>query len=432
MHGHLAAHLDPLGSEPPGDPALEPERLIPKLTLELQSRIPARLLRTYVEGETLAEQLPHLRETYCGTIAYEIEHISDHEERVWLREAIESGPLSRAALERREARAADAAHGGRGAGDVPPQGVPRAEAVLDRRRRRARADARSRNRPRRRERRARGRDGNGAPRATQRPRARRRLPVRDDPPRVRRRADVRRGRVGSRGRQRRREVPPRRAGRALDEVRRDHRHARREPEPPRSRRPGRRGPHPRRPDRPFDARGSPRSERRDADPDSRRCGVPRAGNRRGDAEPLVPCGLLDRRHAARDHEQPGRVHDGPRRRAVDALRERPCEGIRRADLPRQRRRPRGGDLCRATRDRVSPQVLQRRRHRPRRLPAPRTSRAGRAGLHAAVDGEADRVASARARGVRRAAHRRGRRYAGGSSTSSLRRCRRACELRTSS
>ena len=25
MHGHLAAHLDPLGSEPIGDPALEPE-----------------------------------------------------------------------------------------------------------------------------------------------------------------------------------------------------------------------------------------------------------------------------------------------------------------------------------------------------------------------------------------------------------------------
>ena len=32
MHGHLAARLDPLGSEPPGDPALEPERLVPKLT----------------------------------------------------------------------------------------------------------------------------------------------------------------------------------------------------------------------------------------------------------------------------------------------------------------------------------------------------------------------------------------------------------------
>jgi 2-oxoglutarate dehydrogenase E1 component len=90
-HGHLAARLDPLGSEPPGDPALEPERMVPKLTPELQARIPARLLWTYVEGETLAEALPKLQETYCGTIAYEIEHISDHEERVWLREAIESG-----------------------------------------------------------------------------------------------------------------------------------------------------------------------------------------------------------------------------------------------------------------------------------------------------------------------------------------------------
>ncbi|TML18509.1 MAG: multifunctional oxoglutarate decarboxylase/oxoglutarate dehydrogenase thiamine pyrophosphate-binding subunit/dihydrolipoyllysine-residue succinyltransferase subunit, partial [Actinobacteria bacterium] len=91
MHGHLAAHLDPLGSEPPGDPALEPERLIPKLTPELQARIPASVLRMYVPGETLAEALPRLQETYTGTIAYEIEHISEHEKRVWLRQAIESG-----------------------------------------------------------------------------------------------------------------------------------------------------------------------------------------------------------------------------------------------------------------------------------------------------------------------------------------------------
>jgi len=98
MHGHLAARLDPLGSEPPSDPALEPERLVPRLTPELQARIPASVLRLYVEGDTLADALPRLRETYCGTIAYEIEHISDHEERVWLRQAIESGryrqPLS--------------------------------------------------------------------------------------------------------------------------------------------------------------------------------------------------------------------------------------------------------------------------------------------------------------------------------------------------
>jgi 2-oxoglutarate dehydrogenase E1 component len=98
MHGHLAAHLDPLGSEPAGDPALEPERLIPPLTPELQARIRASTLRLHVEGATLAEALPRLRATYTGTLAYEIEHISDHEERFWLRQVIESGryrqPLS--------------------------------------------------------------------------------------------------------------------------------------------------------------------------------------------------------------------------------------------------------------------------------------------------------------------------------------------------
>src|SRR5207249_938101 len=95
-HGHLAARLDPLGSEPQGDPALEPENL--NLTPELMSRIPASILRIGVEGETLLEALPRMREAYCGTIAYQIEHLASHQQRVWLREMIETGahrqPLS--------------------------------------------------------------------------------------------------------------------------------------------------------------------------------------------------------------------------------------------------------------------------------------------------------------------------------------------------
>ena len=55
------------------------------------AKIPSRILRMYVPGETLAEALPHLRETYCGPIAYEIEHIGSHRQRLWLREAIEGG-----------------------------------------------------------------------------------------------------------------------------------------------------------------------------------------------------------------------------------------------------------------------------------------------------------------------------------------------------
>jgi len=101
-HGHLAAHLDPLGSAPEGDPALDPEHV--DLTPELMAKIPAHILRMYVQGATLVDALPHLRETYCGPIAYEIEHIASHEQRIWLRERIESGEF-RAPLPTEEEKA---------------------------------------------------------------------------------------------------------------------------------------------------------------------------------------------------------------------------------------------------------------------------------------------------------------------------------------
>jgi multifunctional 2-oxoglutarate metabolism enzyme len=88
-HGHLAAQLDPLGSEPKGDPALQPENV--NLTPELMSRIPASILRIGVPGETLLEALPRMRESYCSTIGYQVEHLSSHQQRIWLRDMIETG-----------------------------------------------------------------------------------------------------------------------------------------------------------------------------------------------------------------------------------------------------------------------------------------------------------------------------------------------------
>ena len=95
-HGHLAAHLDPLGSQPVGDPALDPGPL--GLSQEVMAKLPASVLRISCPGQTLAEALPRLHEAYCGTMAYEQEHISNHGERVWFRQMIETShhrqPLS--------------------------------------------------------------------------------------------------------------------------------------------------------------------------------------------------------------------------------------------------------------------------------------------------------------------------------------------------
>ena len=87
--GHRAADLDPLGSTTPGDEALDPASW--GLTAESLTRIPRDALSVDLPGSTLAEILPELRRTYCGTIAFEVEHINSHEERTWLRRTIETG-----------------------------------------------------------------------------------------------------------------------------------------------------------------------------------------------------------------------------------------------------------------------------------------------------------------------------------------------------
>jgi len=96
-HGHLAARLDPLSGTPIGDSAMDPTSL--GLDEARMARIPSSILRTAVPGATLAEALPNLHATYCGTLAYEVEHLASHDQRVWLRQQIESGshrtPLDR-------------------------------------------------------------------------------------------------------------------------------------------------------------------------------------------------------------------------------------------------------------------------------------------------------------------------------------------------
>jgi 2-oxoglutarate dehydrogenase E1 component len=99
LYGHLAAQLDPLGTPPPGDPALDPA--FHGLDPAAVDRIPADLLDVGVGGSTLGEVIEGLQRTYSGTIAYEVEHIANHAERRWLRAAIESGQY-RSPLKRKE------------------------------------------------------------------------------------------------------------------------------------------------------------------------------------------------------------------------------------------------------------------------------------------------------------------------------------------
>ena len=106
--------------------------------------------------------------------------------------------------------------------------------------------------------------------------------------------------------------------------------------------------------------------------------------------------------APHHHQQPGRVHDGRDRRPLDALRERPGEGIRDPDRARQRRRRRRVRAGGASGDRLSPALRQGFSDRPRGLSAARPQRGGSAGVHAAFDVQGRRDTSHGARDLRRA------------------------------
>ncbi len=89
--GHLAARLDPLGSAPPGDPALALESY--GLTeADLRQLPPTIVTGACAEESANAwEAIEKLRAIYTGAIGYDYEHIRVPEEREWLRDAAEAG-----------------------------------------------------------------------------------------------------------------------------------------------------------------------------------------------------------------------------------------------------------------------------------------------------------------------------------------------------
>src|SRR6266478_2648415 len=86
--GHLGAHLDPLGSEPLGDPALMTETH--GINDEDLAQLPPDVVGGHAaEGARNAlEAIAALRAMYSGTISYEFDQVKSPVERNWLRDAV--------------------------------------------------------------------------------------------------------------------------------------------------------------------------------------------------------------------------------------------------------------------------------------------------------------------------------------------------------
>ncbi len=89
--GHVQANIDPLGSERPGDPELDPA--FHGITWDDLNGLPASLIGGPIAAHSADafEAIYKLRQVYCGTIGFDNDHIRIPDERNWLREAAESG-----------------------------------------------------------------------------------------------------------------------------------------------------------------------------------------------------------------------------------------------------------------------------------------------------------------------------------------------------
>ena len=89
-HGHMLARIDPLGSDPPGHPQLDPSFFGTSME-ELEGVPSAVVMGPAGRDESLPQTLHRLRDAYCGWIGYEFEHLVDPERVRWLWGQVESG-----------------------------------------------------------------------------------------------------------------------------------------------------------------------------------------------------------------------------------------------------------------------------------------------------------------------------------------------------
>jgi 2-oxoglutarate dehydrogenase E1 component len=88
-HGHQLARIDPLGSEPPGHPQLNPAFF--GTTMEDLALLPSSLVLDDDEDRSVADALQELKDIYAGPMGYEFEHVDDHLKVNWLWTQVEEG-----------------------------------------------------------------------------------------------------------------------------------------------------------------------------------------------------------------------------------------------------------------------------------------------------------------------------------------------------
>ena len=386
VRGHLIANLDPLGRRAPDT---HPELDITHHDLSIWD-----LDREFPIGNLGAGRLPRkvmplrdilgvLRDAYTRTVGVEYMHIQEPDQKEWIQEQVEVPyPLVTASEKHRVLERLNAAEAFErflhtkylGQKRFSLEGAETLVPMLDTLCTYA-ADVGH----------GRGRARHGPPRPAQRPRQRDRQVVLADLPRVRGRARSREhAGLG------RREVPPR-CGRQAPVARRPRgaAHARGQPQSPRG---GRSQSSRAWRARIGDAAADGAASHRPAGAAARRRRVRGPGRGRRDVQPLRGARLRGRRHRPRRREQPARVHHRARARAFERVPDRRRQDGAGADLPRERRRPRGRGARDAARVRVPQPVQEGCRRRPLLLPALRSQRGRRAGVHATAHVRAHRRA----------------------------------------